>query len=191
MRDIVLENYNDVTHNLFVKNENGNVLEYVYLPKAKFVRFADANGGCSYIIRNYYYNIDYDLFIEITKADQSYERPNKEKYGGPYSTKKSTLEELIKTVRPAYNFLGDTNVKQPILVQSTIMKHCFRLRRISSFLKQSFNDLPTVLMAILEYKAEKYGISLTVNYKSYKEYPIKCNSEEDLAMFLMYFQNFL
>ena len=40
MRDIVLDNYDDVTHNLFVKNENGNVLEYVYLPKAKFVNFS-------------------------------------------------------------------------------------------------------------------------------------------------------
>ncbi len=50
--------------------------------------------------------------------------------------------------------------------------------------------LVAVLLNCLEVKAHHFGLDITIKYTKNK-FPVVCNTEEDLAMFSIYFQDFL
>ena len=128
----------------------------------------------------------------MNRGDQTGDLKAKVPYINYNTITEQTLLELIKVIDPGFHFFGGAGSHKPtILEQSAIMKHCFKLRKFTNYHRRGNNDLPKLILEILDYKAEQYGISLSINYKSNKEYPVKCNSEEDLSMFLMYFQDFL
>ena len=137
-----------------------------------------------YVTMNCFYNAEHDMVVIIENYCYDQAHSNKDTCTIRVYSIQDFIRHCLFYVPTWLQSTSTTSSISHVCKQSKIFKLGFTLLATSS------TDLKQ-LVAIFAAKAQHFGIHITCNYSNVEQFNIKCDTQEDLSMFLWYFQEYI